>query len=47
MEALRFVEMALHNVKKKADILYLDSLVIQEVQNLVAKKYSKMNQQIN
>ena len=47
MEALRFVEMALHNVKKKADILYLDSLVIQEVQNLVAKKYPKMNESTN
>lgn len=47
IEALRFVEMALHNVKQNADILFLDSVVIQEVQNLVAKKYPKMNESTN
>lgn len=39
--------MALHNVKQNADVLYLDSLVIQEIQNLVAKKYPKMNESTN
>ena len=40
MEALRFIEMALFNIKNNADILLLDNLVIHEVQNLIAIKYN-------
>lgn len=36
--------MALHNINQNTDILHLDNLVIQEIQNLVAKKDLKLNE---
>ena len=47
MEALRIVEMALYAVKKNADILQLDYLVINEVENIVSKKYKKGTESVN
>ena len=47
MEALRIVEMALYAVKKNADILQLDYLVIHEVENIVSKKYKKGTESVN
>ena len=47
MEALRIVEMALYAVKKNADILQLDYLVIHEVENIVSKKYKKGTKSVN
>lgn len=47
MEALRIVEMALHNVKNNADILQLDHLVIHEVENIISTKYKKNTESVN
>ncbi|QQB43000.1 integrase [Kingella denitrificans] len=41
------VEMALYNIKGKADILQLDYLVIHEVENIVSKKYKKGTESVN
>ena len=46
-ESLRIVEMALYNIKGKADILQLDYLVIHEVENIVSKKYKKGTESVN
>ena len=46
-ESLRIVEMALYNIKGKADILQLDYLVIHEVENIVSKKYKKGTKSVN
>ncbi|WP_439258037.1 integrase [Lonepinella sp. BR2271] len=47
IEALRIVEMALYNVKKNANILQLDYLVIHEVKNIVSTKYKKNTESVN
>ena len=47
IESLRIVEMALYNIKGKADILQLDYLVIHEVENIVSKKYKKGTKSVN
>ena len=47
IESLRVVEMALYNIKGKADILQLDYLVIHEVENIVSKKYKKGTKSVN
>lgn len=47
IEALRIVEMALYEVKKSADILQLDYLVIHEIENIVSKKYKKNTESVN
>ena len=47
IESLRIVEMALYNIKGKADILQLDYLVIHEVENIVSKKYKKDTESVN
>lgn len=47
IESLRIVEMALYNIKGKADILQLDYLVIHEVENIVSKKYKKGTRSVN
>ena len=47
IESLRIVEMALYNIKGKADILQLDYLAIHEVENIVSKKYKKGTESVN
>ena len=47
IESLRIVEIALYNIKGESNILSLDNLVINEVENIVLKKYNKNTDSVN